>query len=151
MSRYLAVIFLVFVSLSAGAGNNYDFNSVALTRFAIQTLYAPKRLVATPEGIHRTPMQTEKHVPLFYGANIDAMPLASWRAGGLFITAVELKNLTEHVIQIDIKQIKGDWQAASLYPTTQLPTRDKHETTTIFLVSAKPFHEALGGSREFVR
>ncbi len=140
----------ILASFSASASSQYDYSAVTLTRFAIQSLYAPKRLILTPEGIHRAPMQTEKHVPLFYGASIDAMPLASWRAGPLFITAVELKNLLSHPISIDAKTIKGDWQTAALYPSTQLPSQDKHETTTIFLVSSKPFDKALNGHKDFV-
>lgn len=140
----------VLASFTASASNHYDYNAVTLTRFSIQSLYAPKRLISTPEGIHRTPMRTEKHALLFYGASIDAMPLASWRAGPLFVTAVELKNLLAHPISINSKNIKGDWQTAALYPLSQLPSRDKHETTTIFLVSSKPFTEALNGHKDFV-
>lgn len=150
MIRKLICTGLLLLSCMASAGN-YEVNAVSLTRFGIQQLYAPKRLITTPEEIHRAPMETEKHVPLFYGAAIDAMPIASWRAGALFVTAVELKNLTPHAISIDIKTVKGDWQTASIYPSTHLPARDKHETTTIFLVSTKPFQDALHGRKEFVR
>ncbi|WP_457603856.1 DUF3438 family protein, partial [Legionella pneumophila] len=49
------------------------------TRFAIQALYSPERVREIPEGIYRSPMQTNKTIPLFYGASIEAHPLASWR------------------------------------------------------------------------
>lgn len=140
----------VLASGVVSADNHYDYNAVTLTRFAVQSIYAPKRLIETPEGLHRTPMQTEKHVDLFYGASVDAIPLASWRAGSLFVTAVELKNLLTHPINVDSKNIKGDWQTAALYPTNALPSRDKHETTTLFLVSSKPFDNALKGYKDFV-
>lgn len=150
MIKNLLFISLFFASFTASAGS-YEVNAVTLTRFAIQQLYSPKRLVTTPEGVYRVPMETDKHIPLFYGAAIDAMPIASWRAGALYVTAVELKNLTTHPISIDVKTVKGDWQTASIYPTTHLPTRDKHETTTIILVSTKPFQDALHGREDFVR
>jgi integrating conjugative element protein (TIGR03749 family) len=151
MIRNLVASALLLCSLTAQAGTPYDFNAVTLTRFAMHTLYAPKRLVTTPEGVHRVPMQTDKHVPLFYGASIDAMPLASWRADAGYVTAVELKNLLNHPISIDMKTIQGDWLTAVLYPSAQLPAREQHDTTTIFLVSTQPFQEALHGIKEYVR
>ena len=150
MIKKLVLSCLLLASLTANAGS-FEVNAVTLTRFAIQSLYSPKRLITTPEEIHRVPMETEKHVPLFYGAAIDAMPIASWRAGALYMTAVELKNLTTHPISIDIKNAKGNWQTAAMYPTAKLPSRDKHETTTVFLVSTRPFQDALDGRKEFVR
>ncbi|HBI22029.1 MAG TPA: TIGR03749 family integrating conjugative element protein, partial [Legionella sp.] len=37
-----------------------DINAVTLTRFAIQSLYSPERLLVTPPEITRTPMQTHR-------------------------------------------------------------------------------------------
>ena len=36
--------------------NNLDLNAITLTRFAIQSLYAPDRLLVIPESLSRTPM-----------------------------------------------------------------------------------------------
>ena len=46
--------------------NNFDINSITLTRFAIQSLYAPQRLLVIPEGVGRIPMQTRKQISLIY-------------------------------------------------------------------------------------
>ncbi len=151
MIKYFFSACLLISVMTAEASPSLDANAVTLTRFAIQSLYAPKRLITTPEGIYRVPMQTEKHVPLFYGASLDAMPLASWRSGNLFVTAVELKNLTSQAQCIDVKTIQGNWQTAAIYPISQLPSREKHQTTTVFLVSNKPFQEALSELKEYVR
>jgi len=155
MKRCKALLLMCFMTTSltatAGESSSYDMNTVTLTRFAIQSLYAPKRLVNAPEGVYRAPMETEKHVPLFYGASIDAMPLASWRAGALYVTAVELKNLTAHSITIDLKQLRGHWQTAALYPNHKLKSREAHETTSLFLISDKPFQTTLTQNKGFVR
>lgn len=153
MKRFKIFMVLIFASLTAQAGEiqTYDMNAVTLTRFAIQSLYAPTRLLVTPEGIYRTPMETEKHVPLFYGASIDAMPIASWRSGALYVTAVELKNLTTHPVTIKLDQILGNWQTAAVYPSNTLKARDAHATTSVFLVSDAPFAKALTQPQGFVR
>ena len=147
----LMCLMMITLTATAGESQSYDMNAVTLTRFAIQSLYAPKRLVNTPEGVYRAPMETEKHIPLFYGASIDAMPLASWRAGALYVTAIELKNLTTHYITIDLKQLRGHWQTAALYPSHQLKSREAHETTSLFLISDKPFQTTLTQNQGFVR
>ena len=125
------------------ANSHYEYNAIQLTRFAIQALYAPERVQHIPSGVYRTPMQTHKTIPLFYGASIEAHPIASWRGGTLHVTAVELKNLLNKSIQLKPFDLIGHWQTASFYPASRLSARNKHESTTVFLVSDKPFHEAL--------
>ncbi|HFL2715778.1 TPA: TIGR03749 family integrating conjugative element protein [Legionella pneumophila] len=131
--------------------NPMDLNAISLTRFAIQSLYAPQRVLVVPEGVGRVPMQTRKQISLFYGASIEARPLISWQGGSFYITAVELTNLLNIQVTVDPRQMVGNWQSASFYPTNTLMPRGKEDTTTVFLVSDRPFSIALGSSREYVR
>ncbi|HAT1956930.1 TPA: TIGR03749 family integrating conjugative element protein [Legionella pneumophila] len=131
--------------------NAFDMNAITLTRFAIQSLYAPQRLLVIPEGIGRTPMQTRRQINLFYGASIEARPLISWHGGTFYITAVELKNLLNKEVIVDPRRMVGNWQTATFYPTNTLAPRGKEDTTTVFLVSDRPFSTALANSREYVR
>lgn len=133
------------------ASNPLDLNAVTLTRFAIQSLYAPQRLLVIPEGVGRVPMQTRKQVSLFYGASIEAKPLISWHGDTFYVTAVELKNLLNKEVIVDPRQMTGNWQTATFYPTNTLAPRGKEDTTTVFLVSDRPFGTALASSREYVR
>jgi len=125
------------------ANSHYEYNAIQLTRFAIQALYAPERVQQIPNGVYRTPMQTHRTIPLFYGASIEAHPIASWRGGYLHVTAVELKNLLNKAVTLKPDNLIGHWQTASFYPTNRLPARNNHESTTVFLVSDTPFHQAL--------
>lgn len=133
------------------SANAFDMNAIALTRFAIQSLYAPQRLLVIPEGISRTPMQTRRLINLFYGASIEARPLISWHGGTFYITAVELKNLLNKEVIVDPRRMVGNWQTATFYPTNTLVPRGNEDTTTVFLVSDRPFNTALANSREYVR
>jgi len=81
--------------------NSLDLNAITLTRFAIQSLYAPDRLLIMPEGVSRTPMQTRHDIHLVYGASISAHPLASWHGGDFYVTAVELKNQLKQEVTLD--------------------------------------------------
>ena len=131
--------------------NNMDSNAITLTRFAIQSMYAPQRLLVIPDGVSRIPMQTRRQITLFYGASIEARPLISWHGGEFYVTAVELKNQLNKEIIIDPRHMVGNWQTATFYPSNTLTARGKTDTTTVFLISDRPFNEAIVGSREFVR
>lgn len=131
--------------------NNMDSNAITLTRFAIQSIYAPQRLLVIPDGVSRIPMQTRRQITLFYGASIEARPLISWHGGEFYVTAVELKNQLNKDIVIDPRHMIGNWQTATFYPSNTLAPRGKSDTTTVFLISDRPFNEAMSSSREFVR
>lgn len=131
--------------------NSFDINAISLTRFAIQSLYAPQRLLVIPEGVGRIPMQTRKQISLIYGASMESRPLISWHGGAFYVTAVELKNLLNKEVVVDPRRMLGNWQTATFYPTNTLAARGKEDTTTVFLVSDRPFTEALANGREFVR
>jgi len=129
-----------------------DINAITFTRFAIQSIYAPERLLVIPEGVGRVPMQTHHQVTLFYGASIEARPLISWHGGEFYVTAVELRNQLNKEVVIDPRHMIGNWQTATFYPTNILTGRGtKSDTTTLFLISDRSFNEAIIGPREFVR
>ena len=139
-------------SINDDSKPNLDINAVSLTRFAIQSIYAPERLLVITEGVARTPMQSHRQITLFYGASIEARPLISWHGGEFYVTAVELKNQLNKEVVIDPRHMIGNWQTATFYPTNTLASRGtKSDTTTIFLVSDRPFNEAMASTREFVR
>ena len=130
---------------------SFDLNAITLTRFAIQSMYAPERLLVIPEGVSRIPMQTKRQITLFYGASIEARPLISWHGGEFYVTAIELKNQLKQDVILDPRHMIGHWQTATFYPTNTLISRGKADTTTVFLVSDRPFNEAIASPTEFVR
>lgn len=131
--------------------SHYEYNAIQLTRFAIQALYAPERVRELPEGVYRSPMQTHKTISLFYGASIEAHPIASWRGGSLYVTAVELKNLLNKEVELHFEDLMGHWQTASFYPKSILAPRNQHEGSTVFLVSEQPFATSLTAQARFSR
>lgn len=135
----------------AATNPSANINPVSLTRFAIQSLYSPARLLVTPKEIKRVAMQTYKTVPLVFGSGVLAHPLISWEAEGLFVTAVELQNTLKKSTVLDPRKIKGEWQAATFFPTNILHPRNAHETTTVFLVSSRPFKDAMSANNEYLR
>ena len=123
-----------------------DLDYVSLTRYAIQQLYTPTRLITDSSTITRFPMATTHVVPLFYDGSISAMPLASWRDNDSYITALLIKNLLNQRLRLDPRLLCGDWKAATFFPQSTLAPKGvsiNQDTSTLFVVSDRPFSEAM--------
>jgi integrating conjugative element protein (TIGR03749 family) len=122
-----------------------------MIRWVSQQLYAPKRLLTQPNWIYRVPMRTNHFVPLYRGALVSAMPLATWRSNDYYITAVLMRNTSHQRVKLDYKMLRGQWIAVSFFrlgqlkPTTLTSTRTDHDTTTGIYVSSVPFNQAIKG------
>ena len=116
---------------------------VSLTRYAAQQMYAPRRLLRDLPGVHRALLRIKRAVALVRGSAVEAIPLASWRDGELYVTAVKLRNVTNAPIVLDPRELRGQWLAATLQHARLLPNGDEADTTCVYLVSARPFEESL--------
>lgn len=139
-------------------------NAVSLLRFAMQQ-FSYERIASHPNNITRTPMFTTRTVSIYAANTVRGFPLISWRAGDLFVTAVQLKNMTAYPVTLTPLRLKGHWQAASFYrfdamrtlvkpeiPFNQLTARGtKRDYTLLFVVSSRPFGQSLQALVPFVR
>ncbi len=132
---------------------------IRLTRYAAQQLYAPERLVDGDSAIKRIPVESKTSVPLIRGGLIEAVPIASWQtnteAKGLTVTAVRVRNLSQQSLQLQFDQsdspqslnlsrlVRGDWLTATLQHDRLGAMGDETDTTTLYLVSNRPFVESL--------
>lgn len=129
-----------------------DISYVDLNRFAIQELYAPKRLLHTMPGVYRTPMHANTSEPLVRDGSVIASPLASWRGGDYYVTVVLLKNQMDYPLRLQPTSLCGDWITAAFFRNPR-NTKDNPEkltkggtlldSTTVFLTSSVPFENAL--------
>ncbi len=124
----------------AGEGARHGY--VSLTRFASQQLYAPLRLLSSAPGIVRVPVQPQA-VPLLRGHRVIAQPLAAWRAGHLYVTAVRLTNITSKARILDPRTLRGAWLSAAFQHSRLLPAGSESDTTAVYLISAQPFAASL--------
>ena len=120
----------------------YDY--ATLTRFASQSLYAPRRLTPALPGVFRTPVD-ERPLDLVRGESIQATPLIAWRSGNLHVTAVRLRNRGASSVILDPRSLRGLWLAATFQHARLLPRGDEADTTAVYLISAKPFEHAVQG------
>ena len=116
---------------------------IALTRFAAQQLYAPRRLLKAIPGVHRVSLAGKPLRNLLRGGNILATPLASWQSGHLTITAVELVNTGNEFLELDPRNLRGQWRAATFQHNRLHPGGTEADTTAVYLISDRPFQEAI--------
>lgn len=119
-----------------------DMGYVALTRFAAQQLYAPSRLLPNSLGLIQVAVR-KTPVDLVFGGQVSATPVASWRAGLRTITALKLVNTGKEALVLDPRALRGRWLAATFQHNRLLPKGDVADTTSLYLVSTRPFESSF--------
>ncbi|MAD65465.1 TIGR03749 family integrating conjugative element protein [Haliea sp.] len=114
----------------------------ALTRYAAQQLYAPTRLIPRQPGVVAIPVNPEP-VDLVLGGKIEAVPVATWKAGLRYVTAVKLINRTQSSVVLDPRELRGSWLAATFQHNRLLPAGSEADTTAVYLVSNRRFDAAF--------
>ena len=114
----------------------------ALTRYAAQQLYAPTRLIPRQPGVVAIPVNPEP-VDLVVGGKIEAVPVATWKAGLRYVTAVKLINRTRQPVVLDPRELRGSWLAATFQHNRLLPAGSEADTTVVYLVSDRRFDAAF--------
>ena len=108
-----------------------------LTRYAARAVRKIGYELENDLGIVRRPDPPKQ--PVFLTPQLEAIPLASWRRGGLTVTALRLVNRSAQAVVFDAKALHGDWLVA----TVEKPTLAPGERTYLYLISAGDFREAL--------
>ena len=120
-----------------------NVDMVELVRYVAQQLYAPERLMPSHPAIYQTPLRVKFLKSLYRGGELQATPLASWKGGGLYVTAVKLQNQTHLPLTLDPRLFRGQWRSRTLQHTGLSRYQSEADTTTVYLVSDRPFHESL--------
>ena len=118
---------------------------VRLTQYAAQQLFAPKRLLRRLHGISRHPV-SRVPVDLVRALHVEVRPLAAWKATGLYVTAVELTNLSSFGVDLHPEQVRGQWKTMTLHRFSLDPADGVRDRTVAYLVSEHPFEIASRAS-----
>ena len=109
---------------------------VALTRYAAQSLYAPLRTVESLPGIRRVPLKLRTELPtLLPTENLSSTPIASWRLGDYWVTAVKLRNRGPQAVQLDPSRLQAKLFAAAFQHAFLGPVGSAEDTTIAYLVT----------------
>lgn len=112
---------------------------VGLTRYAAQSLYAPRRLAPARPGVRSIPVRSTPIDGLYRGWRVRTTPIAAWRSGQLYVTAVRFDNDGREPHDLDLDDIRGRWLAATAQHRRLLPAQTEWNSTTVYLVCDRPF------------
>lgn len=112
---------------------------VVLTRYASRALYAPKRLVSADPTIRPVNVKAAPTPGLYRGARIQTTPIAQWRSGNLYVTAVRFTNQEATPVDLSMDDIRGNWLAATPQHARLLASGNEADTTAVYLVCDRPF------------
>jgi integrating conjugative element protein (TIGR03749 family) len=109
---------------------------VVLTRYAAQSLYAPLRTVEAFPGVRRArlPADLPLHT-LLPNQLIEVRPLAAWRLGQHWVTALHLRNQSSAWIDLDPRELQGDFAAATFQHPRLGPRGRSTDATVLYLVT----------------
>lgn len=124
---------------------NYD--EVDLIRVVARQFYGPSRLAQLPPGISGAPA-TAHQVSLYHGNELQTEVKGAWRApsygGVLYVTAIEVRNLSSREVRPDPRRVKGRLLAMSAQHHWLAPKGHFPEDTTLwYLVTDRPLQEVL--------
>ncbi len=109
---------------------------VALTRYAAQSLYAPLRTVESLPGVRRVPLKLRTEQPtLLPIENVSSTPIAAWRLGDYWVTAVKLRNRGAETVQLDPRRLQATLFAAAFQHAFLGPADSAEDTTIAYLVT----------------
>lgn len=109
---------------------------VALTRYAAQSLYAPLRTVEAVPGLGAVPLRGDLNLDsLLPELTLSYQALAAWRLEDLWVTAIRLRNRAPRWIELDPRQLQGDFVSATFQHPDLGPKGDATDTTVLYLVT----------------
>ncbi|OQK17214.1 hypothetical protein AU255_04795 [Methyloprofundus sedimenti] len=115
-----------------------------LTEYAARTVRLPDSKHEKVAGIQAVQVPGAYQLAeVFYDLRLTAAPVASWRKGGVYVTAVEVRNLSNETVTIDYQHLKGNWLASTIEEEKVAPRKDFGDMTYLYLLSSKPFEQAL--------
>lgn len=118
-----------------------EVDKVSLTRYAAQQLYAPRRLIKELQGVRQVQLDLRPVAGLYRNALIKAEPVGGWRSPDFFVTAVKLTNTGQSPIELDPRNLRGDWRTATFQHTRILAAGNEEDTTVVYLISDRRFEE----------
>lgn len=118
---------------------------VVLTRYAAQSLYAPLRTVEPLSGVVQIKLRrgldltqllpTQPVIPTLLGV---------WQLDDHLVAAVKLRNTSEQKLNLDPRELQGDFLTATFQHNTLGPSGFATDTTVAYLVTrAKDLAQAL--------
>ncbi|EIV2908168.1 MAG: TIGR03749 family integrating conjugative element protein [Hafnia sp.] len=109
---------------------------VALTRYAAQMLYAPLRTVEPLPGVQPEGVRLAKTITtLLPVLPVSTIPIGGWRLDPYHLAAIRLQNKSATRLELDPRQLQGQFYAASFQHRWLGPAGSAEDTTMLYLIT----------------
>jgi general secretion pathway protein D len=114
---------------------------VQLTQYAAKAVRLPidEREVVT--SIEETFVANRGPVDLLFDSRLSVTPVTGWRKGGVNVTALELRNTSHTPVQVDYRNLKGQWLASTIEDEALAAQGQLGDSTYLYLISAESYDE----------
>lgn len=120
---------------------------VKLTRWVVQQLYSPERLLSDLPGVQQIAVELNSYeifrcgmrIPTACAGAVSAVPIASWQSPNHFITAIKIVNQLTQPIILDPRELRGTWRSAAFVHSKLSAQGNSGDTTVLVLISDYPF------------
>ena len=120
---------------------------VKLTRWVVQQLYSPERLLSDLPGVQQIAVELNSYeifrcgmrIPTACAGAVSAVPIASWQSPYHFITAIKIVNQLTQPIILDPRELRGTWRSAAFVHSKLSAQGNSGDTTVLVLISDYPF------------
>lgn len=118
---------------------------VVLTRYAAQSLYAPLRTVEPLQGVIQVKQRRGLDLTnLMPTQPVNASLLGAWQLENYFVSAIKLSNTSTQPLNLDPRELQGDFISAAFQHQTLGAAGLPSDTTVAYLVTrGKGLAEAL--------
>lgn len=119
---------------------------VALTKYAARKI---RKLETEDKKIVPVTIGLKSPVSLIAGKQIDMTPIHAWRRNDLYLTVMVNSNRALSEVTIGAQEVEGRWLAATIEHKTLSAAGSPHANGYMYLVSDRPFLDALAQSEQF--
>ncbi len=116
---------------------------IKLTQYAAKSVRLEAHQREKRDDVSEVNLNNTLKADLLYDVRIRAVPVASWRQGGIHVTAVQVFNLSSAQVRVDFRNMKGRWLSSSIERETLSKRGDKGDNTYLYVVSSGAFEEVL--------
>lgn len=116
-----------------------------LARYVFQELFSPPRLINKPSGVIRIPV-SDKPLPLYKGGELKMTPMLQFQTSTvptLFVTALDVRNLTPKKIFLNPLYLRGEFRSASSYYKYVGPMNSSSDWNVWLIITERPFDEVM--------
>ncbi|MEX8550472.1 TIGR03749 family integrating conjugative element protein [Salmonella enterica] len=109
---------------------------VVLTRYAAQMLYAPLRTVEPLPGVQPEGVRLAKTITTLLPAlPVSAIPIGNWKLDPYHLAAIRLQNKSATRLELDPRQLQGQFYAAAFQHHWLGPSGSAEDTTVLYLIT----------------